>query len=110
MQASSYLKKREWEGWFYSLRKRVRSSKTVQWHRFRQSRFAVAGCGTGQLPARMIRRQAPGNGNFVDLGDQHGTENIRVRVIPTLVEKLAFISVFDLYMSSPCPFSILLGF
>ena len=28
----------------------------------------------------------------------------------TLVEKLAFISVFDLYMSSPCPFSILLGF
>ena len=28
----------------------------------------------------------------------------------TLVEKLAFISVLDLYISSPCPFSMLFGF
>ena len=28
----------------------------------------------------------------------------------TLVEKLAFISVLDLYISSPCPFSMLFDF
>lgn len=48
--------------------------------------------------------------NLVYLGDEGGTRMSVSASYHTFVEKFAFISVFDLYMSSPCPFSILFGF